>query len=376
MKATSPRKKPSAADAQQVELDLGYQLQGDAGEAALGSCSPSETLAADAESAAITASTWRTDPKAAARAWLNSRRSRAYREHSLDQYVSMVGAAATWWTKEGSGATLLTATEADVLQFLQSRGRGDPPTLSATTSRRYLGLLNDVFQHLATSGWRSDNPVPNLLRQPHLGAPDRAAPTYLQQDLADQYIAWVRQQPLQSWRDHRDRALRLIFLATGITVEEAKKLRPHDVYLGANAPGIDVAAHHRVKARRVPIAAWAVEELAAWSAERAAKAEHIGVTATAGPFFPGHSTWGPKPKEAPALGSTEIYEIVRPGMEHVLGADAARLGAQTLRNTFAVRQMKAGATDDSVMRWLGLETTFSLSALRRQIELHAGERVV
>jgi site-specific recombinase XerD len=321
---------------------------------------------------------WRLDPKTAARNWLQGRRSRAYREHSLDQYVAMVGAAATWWTEQGGGATLLTATGEDVLAFLQSRGRGNAPNLSATTTRRYLGLLGDVFQHLVDSGWRADNPVPGLLRLPHLGFPMRAAPIYLKEDLVDAFIAWVRAQPLVTWRDQRDRALRLIFLATGITLDEARKLQPRDVYLGLDTPGLQVSAHHRVKARRVPIAPWAVADLAAWINERTTHAASIGVTPTTGPIFPANSTLPltHKPRMAPALCSTEIYEIVRPGMEHVLGEGAERMGAQTLRNTFAVRQLKAGASDDTVMRWLGLETSFTLSALRRQIELHSGESVV
>lgn len=326
---------------------------------------------------------WCSRPREAAAAWLSNRSDKTYQAHSLEQYVAMLGAATDWWQQEERDMTLLTASADDVLAFLATRGRvaknsACPDRIaSPTTKRRYLGLLDAVFSHLQTQGLRHDNPAAELLQNPELNAPARSAPTFLCSEAETRYVEWVRHAPVDTWRERRDRALRLIFLASGITLEEARRLRVADINFDQDDSTLEIGRHHRANARSAPLARWAVDDLQQWMDVRPRAVKELGVVDSGAVFL--SSIIGPAAQGgvqlSTALSDTEIYEIIRPAMEVAVGENALRLGPQTLRNTFAVRQLRHGASDASIMRWLGLHTSFTLSALRTQIGLAAGEKV-
>jgi len=354
---------------------------------------------------------WRLHPESAVIDWLKARPGAPLRAHSLTQYATMLAAAPDWWRDglaepadretrrrgparprwSGAASTLLDADDAALHAFLNSRGRGTAAA-SAGTLRRYLVLFDSLFDHLVELGLRTDNPAKEMLaRTPELHSPDRSAPTFLPRGRADAYLLAVRAQPATTWRQQRDRALRLIFLATGITLEEARTLRANDVYLGdpssedsrEDAPRLNLGQHGRVKARAVPMPAWFLNDMRQWmqarsttmlatlSAGDASVATALREQLATGPVFISSQL----EKGAPAaLSDIEMYEIVRPMLREA-GHDGDRLGPQTLRNTFAVRQLDNGVKDETIRRWMGLQTNFTIDALRRQLPLADGERI-
>lgn len=348
-------------------------------------------------------SLWLLHPGDATRQWLKKRPGRALREHSLEQYAAMLAAAPTWWSKVRNAApgqaprplaTLLSADAVDINDFLASRGRPDDATkevkASLNTQRRYLVLLDALFDHLIELGLRRDNPAKGLLKHPDLANPARGAPVYLPAWRVEQYISVVRAAPVQTWQQHRDRALRLIFLATGITLDEARTLRAADVYLGrpdapagdrSDAPRLNIAAHGSVAAHSVPMPGWFLEDMRAWMKERdslvigtqeaADQLERSRARSQARPaFFSAQQEDG----ELRLLSDVDIYEIVTIPLREV-GHNSSRMGPHTLRNTFAVRQMDHGVKDETIRRWMGLRTNFTLDSLRKQVPLAAGEMV-
>ncbi|ABM97180.1 tyrosine-type recombinase/integrase [Methylibium petroleiphilum] len=346
-------------------------------------------------------SLWLLHPRDAALQWLKTRPGRALRSHSLDQYAAMLAAAPAWWSspRDGAGrtgrstATLLNADAIDINDFLASRGRRkEDETLKASlnTHRRYLVLLDSLFDHLVEIGLRRDNPAKDLLKNPDLANPARGTPMFLPAWRAEEYIAAVRAEPVETWRQRRDRALRLIFLATGITLEEARSLRAIDVYFGrpdapagdrSDAPRLSIAAHGSVAARSVPMPSWFVDDLRAWLKDRddlvidrqggADEVERQRARFQAQPVF--FSTQQDDGDLRP-LTDVEIYEIVTVTLRAV-GHNVARMGPHTLRNTFAIRQMDHGVKDETIRRWMGLRTNFTLDSLRKQVPLAAGETV-
>lgn len=344
---------------------------------------------------------WLLKPREAALQWLKARPGRALRAHSLEQYAAMLAAAPAWWSSPRGAhpprigrpaTTLLNADAVDINDFLSSRGRRQQDErlrASSGTHRRYLVLLDSLFDHMVDLGLRCDNPAKELLKQPDLANPARGAPMFLPAWRAEEYIAAARAQPDQTWRHLRDRALRLIFLATGITLEEARSLRATDVYFGqpnvpagdrSDAPRLNIAAHGSVGARSVPMPTWFIDDLRGWMNARAGlaldnprdpnQAERLRVRLQAQPVFFSMQDGG----ELRQLTDVEIYEIVTVTLRAV-GHNVARMGPHTLRNTYAIRQMDHGVKDDTLRRWMGLRTNFTLDSLRKQVPLAAGETV-
>lgn len=330
-------------------------------------------------------------PRAAIDRWLTQPGGRAYAERSHIQYAAMLCAVSQWWAKERSGVNFLNAGAADVTAFLLTRGRqprgashverpeqGSPAT---QTRRLYLSLMRRLFAHLVAIRLRDTNPVEELWASRGLDGHQRAVPKYLSSGQDQAYIDWVRRQPLRGWRDVRDRALRLIFLASGITLSEAQRLNVQDIRIkrNANADSTASAAERRVGADLViaghgsvdehvtSIAAWAMEEITAWLDVRPRAIAELDLPAHATVVFLTLEPRGHQARPVRPLCSPEIFNIIRPGLEHVLGPTAVRMGPQTLRNTFAVRNLLAGRKPETVRTWMGLKTNFSIVRLQEQI---------
>ena len=320
------------------------------------------------------AQAWQQQPREAFQQWLASQPRRTeYAQHSVEQYVAMVGAVADWWRTE-RGVTLIDAQAADLEAFLASlpgrSGKGAAPT----TVRRYLNRLDSLFVHLIEQGLRHSNPAVQLMRLQQYTGQERAAPRALTLKQSETYIDFVLAQPTRHWVDLRNKALQALFLATGLTVEEVQRLELSDFQLDDLVPGIKVRAHGPIPSRRVPVPTWAIASITAWLTRRALF--HLGegdgtqllfITRRRAPQVAEDDS---DPVPLP-LSDSEIYEVVRPAVE-ASGYQDEQMGPQTLRNTFAIRQMHAGTSDDQLKRWLGLKTAFTLTALRRQMPLLQG----
>lgn len=371
--------------------------------------------------------TWRREPATAFLHWCRARRTSRteYAGHSIEQYVSMFGRFLQWRAGQlqrlavgdvraaaavadgEPGATddavacvplhLDLVRPEDIEAFLNGlRGgrKGDKPC-APSTRRRYLFLLHNTFEHMAEIGALEANPCAGLPELRPNKDFERRAPAILVPAAEQRYIDWCLAQECTRWEHARDMALRLVFLASGITVAEAQRLRVEQVEFHAPAAGehdgtadhaghgdavphatLTIVAHGFVPERRAPVARFAVPALANWLRvrmmtrvaggalfnSRRPQPEPEGVTAEAI-----ESAWWPSPEP---LGKSEIYDTVAPGLR-AAGHLAPRAGPQTLRNTFAARQIRAQMPLARIRDWMGLRTTDQLAIIARQVPLRS-----
>ncbi len=308
---------------------------------------------------------WSLDPREAARRWLTTDSQVSYAPHSIAQYSAMIGTAADWLHKERE-RHLVDARPADVEAFLKSlRGRGGQPA-SAGTVRRYIGTLTMLFNHLTQAGLMAASPIEAVQQRLKQGGTVRNAPRFLSVEQSQSYIQWVNQQPRPGWCDQRDAALRCIYLACGITVEESLRLTTSDLVTNGKHPMLHIRTPSPVSSRQLPLPGWSQPVLESWSQTRAQL--HVGgnVLFVARKRSPTVEVDGGEPMPH-AISTSELYEIIRPAME-AAGMAQDQLGPQTLRNTYAVRQIDQGIDNATLMKWLGLRTAFSIDAIKRQLD--------
>jgi integrase/recombinase XerD len=315
---------------------------------------------------------WVIDARGACRDWLTHSVDN-YAEQSVAQYTAMVGTAADWLHLQRD-RHLLNARANDLDAFLTSlRGRNEQAA-SASTVQRYVSTLAKLYMHLVAMGLRQDSPVEPLQRQPGHSGPVRSAPRFLDWEQSEQFIAWLSHQPTVGWCEERDAALRCIYLATGITVEESLQLKQADLRVGAGGGSTPATLHVRTRSplttRQLVLPAWSLPILQTWSRTRATLGVTGQVLFVARRRSPTVSSDGGEPSAQP-ISTSELYEIIRPAVEAAGLADG-QLGPQTLRNSYAVRQLSQGVDDATLMRWMGLRTAFSLDAIRREMNQLGG----
>lgn len=366
-----------------ADTDTVNSVQDEAGHGQCDAVTASATGFDDAETGAETdwaagCGRWLDNPRAAFAQWKLSQRVRGveFEAHSIEQYASMWGRFCTWLAQPGAGRPLRIdeVSEIDIERFLaQLRGgrlRDRAPAQS--TIRRYLFLLHRTFEHLTLLEVVDANPCAELPQLKRHQASARPARALLLPAQEERFIAWSLARPERRWDHCRNRALRLLFLASGITVGEARALRVRDVLIAADGmDAVSVAAHGNTAARSAPIAAFAVEAVANWLRVRAmlrAPGEQLFNTKTMRPSAdPGEDSGLPAPA---SLSAEEIYDIVAAGLREC-GYVARRAGPATLRNAFMARQIRNGVTLERIRDWVGLRTVEPLRLLQRQVPIRS-----
>jgi len=199
---------------------------------------------------------------------------------------------------------------------------------------------------------------------------ERQAPRFLNAAQQQRYIEWVQDQAQHkhSWGDVRDAALRLIYLACGITVEESRCLlitdvQPDDV----PHPQVRVRATSVVRDRSIELPAWSVPALRRWCQVNTELMLQPALAFPARVRSPVLARSGSRPRHEP-MSTSEIYDTIQPAMQAAGFADEQQ-GPQTLRNTYAVQQLACGCTPEILRQRLGLHTRWSIDTLRRQAGL-------
>lgn len=307
---------------------------------------------------------WELEPREACRRWLQQHEHQAYAQHSIEQYAAMTGAAADWLQRE-RGRSLLQAHAGDLDALLASlRGRGGKPA-SVATAKRYVAVLRWVLGHLHALGLRADDPSERLTHPAARHDLRRQEPRFLSPPQRTRYIEWTLAQPQHHWGDIRDAALRLIYLATGITVQESRQLLMHDVLPDdVPQPQVRIRAVSPVLARSIPLPSWCCPVLRAWHQAHAALALEPALAFPARQRSPVLARHGSRARPYP-ISTSEIYDTVRPAML-AAGFEDEQRGPQTLRNTYAVHQLAQGVDIEVLQRHLGLHTPWSIDVLRRE----------
>lgn len=307
---------------------------------------------------------WTTTPELAFREWKESQRVRRkeFASHSLEQYEAMFSAFLRWL--ESKSLTLRDAREEHLDLFLTSK-TGREGQAASTTRRRYLQLIHKVYEHLRLMELRKDNPAAPLIDLTRHQDFVKPAPSVLSPNLAEAYTDWCLRQPADHWVDARNKALRLIFIASGITVAEARRLTPDDVDVVDGTVQLRVAAHGFVQARATPVAAYAAPAIQRWTQTLRRYLRDAPVLFPARNFSFAHDE-----PERFAVGADEAFRIVQEAM-HAIGYDRPRAGPQTLRNTFIARQIWEGRPHDKIMAWCGLQSAESIQRISKLVPIRA-----
>ena len=318
---------------------------------------------------------WQRAPARAFELWKRSQRVRGkaeFDEHSIEQYACMWKRWTDFMARRDLDVTLVQAGDVDDFLAGLRGGRLHDRPAAPSTRRRYLFLVARTFAFLESVGVVEANPcagMPETQRHQANERPARALLTELQEKA---FIEWsLEQGEGPRWERARDCALRLLFLASGITVAEARALRVESVHIEpGDTPGswvgsIDIEAHGQVPARRAPVAPFAVAPLANWLRKRSVLLRAPGEL-----VFNTRRLHDPHDEHAmpaaDALSAKEIYDLVASALR-ACGYERSRAGPQTLRNAFLARQIRAGVELERIRDWAGLQTVEQLRSLARQV---------
>lgn len=273
-------------------------------------------------------------------------------------YTFMFGKFAAWLVKEPR--TFRQLTEQDLVRFVsQIRRHGEQ---DSAITERYLRLLERCFQHLAIL----PNPASAALRMAtenhYLGKDKRMA--VLPSGQIDVFVRALP--PIEptmvsragrkpaGWKRRRDHAVQTTMLFSGIRVAEAIGLQLGEVddmlQEGPIALRISPEGKHDTShAHDTLLRGYGADALRTWLTER----QQLGIP---GPLvFPADATGKPMSK-------TTVYRQVQATFERA-GIQIDRSGGRTLRNTFAVEELREGISTAEVKKHLGL-------ALERSAEIY------
>ncbi len=253
------------------------------------------------------------------------------------------------WIQE-QGLAFSTASQADLLRFI-GRLENGKPVLNSKIAYRYLRLLERCYEHLGVA----PNPATEAIL--HI---DRA---HIKKDEAGRSLSDEQLQrflnalpadpprrrkgtPFAGWKRRRDRAMQVVIAMAGLRVSEAVGLLVSEIGRQAALDGsIELTItpsekHDTSHEHTVTLPREGVDELRPWLEEREAMA------------IPGQFVF-PANVAGERLTRKTVYVQMRATFERA-GLDLERSGGRTLRNTFAKRQLDAGAKPEELKDVLGL----------------------
>jgi integrase/recombinase XerD len=312
----------------------------------------------------MTISTWDKDPIAAFEQFLLSpafaqtakRAAPPVSTASAEIYQFMFGRVAKWMLARGRKFSSLQPS--DLVEFLSSRdARGRP--LQSKIIYRYLRLLERCYEHLE----QTPNPASTAIVILGANRPARDREMVaLSPGQGGQIIA--AKPELTSWKRQRDRAMQLVMLCAGLRVAEAIGLLVREI---ATVPEADGTLRIRLtpsgkqptsRAHETFLQQPAVEEVLAW------------LTARQRLEFPGDLVF-PADDAGTPLHKSTVYRQSRSALKEAEVA-MSHVGGRTLRNGFAVAELRAGTPEETMRKRLGLARGLALEsylgAARRQSE--------
>jgi site-specific recombinase XerD len=224
----------------------------------------------------------------------------------------------------------------------EQRGNG-----SATRNAR-LAAIHSLFKYAAPKAPEHAATISQVLVIPPRRR-ERAIVSYLTAKEIDALIATPSR---ETWHGHRDRALLLLDVQTGLRVSELTGLNRHDIHLDA---GPHVRCHGKGrKDRATPLTTQTVKVMRTWLAELSPD--------PASPLFPTQS--------GGRLSRDAVERLV--AKHAAIAADSCasikekHVTPHTLRHSAAMTLLKAGVDTSVIALWLGHEGTETT-----QIYLHA-----
>lgn len=325
-----------------------------------------------------TPDTWRRDPSAAFEAFvlspeflaLSKRKPKQVNERgepvalppirgsSAKIYILMFGRFLRWMSSRNK--TLFDVSSADLIAFLQQgREEDGKKVLNGVIRFQYLGLLDRVYTHL-----QMQNPVQeaflviaNSGNRALLGKNQQMVALTDAEQAA--FMLALPQAPIDSdddgvgWKKRRDRAMQAMMLGAGLKVVEVIGLYTENVGTKDSTGSVPVSispasAGGVVRWHQTQLRPFAVPEVMRWVEDRMA-------LKIAGPLLFPASLGGGR------LNKATVYRQVRATFERA-GIVVERLGGRTLRNAFAVRELKDGGSIELVGEFMGHRKRRSIDA--------------
>jgi site-specific recombinase XerD len=286
---------------------------------------------------------------------------RVLSDGSKQVYLAMASKFNRWLQAKGRSFSELDKT--DCRAFLDSTGRD----MNSAIATRYLRLLERCYAHLAI--------VPN----PAAGADFElfksgrkkfdSATVVLSDDEFDRFLEALPQSALRQaglapqagWKRRRDRAMQLVMLCAGARVAEVIGLLVTEVPRRRELDGslrIKIGPegkHDTSHLHWTYLRPAAVDELLGWIDERIS-------LAIPGPLaFPANELGDP-------LSKATVYRQASRTFERA-GIAAKRSGGRTLRNTYAVQDLRNGVPIRDVADRLGLADEWSADTYKKASKL-------
>lgn len=336
----------------------------------------------------LTAEDWISDPIKSLETWEKARARSLGRElprNTLVQYSSMLRKAVNWMEAQSPKLDLATVTEQDLARYISTisakpssddyehpEKAAKSAAASAATLDRHRKRLQAVFSAFCAVHGREDNPASSLIGKATFneGLYSRSDPSILTPMQWDAYIEWTRQQHAEQWFEIRNQALRITFMATGVSVSEARAIRLQDVNIEERT--ITIIGHGKVPTHKAIISDWAVADVAAWLAAR----RQLETKDPTDILFVGRTKGRSSERaDASAMSESEIYQVIEEPFRYLPMGTALtdqRTGPQTLRNSYIARQLHLKIDPKKLTLSLGLHTTFTLDQIRKQVKASWG----
>jgi integrase len=276
---------------------------------------------------------------------VDERRLKPLSKASADICRFMFGKYARWLTSRGTSFS--QATHYDLLMFIELGsvvGGKRIPDLNSKISYRYLRLVERCYLHLQIYPNPAQHVIFGALKQQRHYS-DKQMVTLGQEQL-DRFVAALPSSTLPSeWRQRRDRALQLVMLFAGLRVSEVIGLLLSEVSRQAEIDGtLEIKLTPEQKRatsyeHSTFLNKEAVPVVLEWVAER----EALPIAGEL--VFPSDN--GARQHQ------TTVYRQVKATLR-AAGIEIPRSGGRTLRNTFAIQEIRNGTKTPVLTKKLGL----------------------
>lgn len=260
-------------------------------------------------------------------------------------YRAMFGKYASWLKSRDTPFSC--ASHYDLLMFIEIGsvvGTKRIPDLNSKISYRYLRLIERCYLFLKISPNPAQHAIFGALKQQHYFK-DKAMVTLTSEQLVRFVAALPSSSEPSEWRRRRDRAMQLVMLFGGLRVSEVIGLMMTEVGRQAEMDGSlqlhltpefkSQSSYEHSTFLRTP----AVGDVLSWISERA-------TLPIAGDLVFPSNTGAP-------LDQATVYRHVKATLR-AAKLEIPRSGGRTLRNTFAVQELKQGTQKTELTKHLGL----------------------
>lgn len=254
----------------------------------------------------------------------------------------------------------------------QSCGHTEVPILQSAIQSRYIRMLERIFTHIGRFPRPTDNLLFGELKGQYKLTGKNKTTITLSSNEVEQFLLHLptytglerKNRISNAWRVLRDRAIQCILLGAGLKVAEVIALKINEIDQITQIDGTlkvkltknddeELAKHSTFYEHTTYVQKQFVNDVLCWIVAR--KKLHIGGDL----LFPNNSGL--------LLDKATVYRQVKKTFKRA-NISIDRLGGRTLRNTFAVNELKNGTSDEELIGKLGLFEDRSIEIYQEALE--------